>query len=147
MQRHVSVVGNITLLSIGLGSTLQIGDTNFLLLRSRAIAVQRELPIYRGNEIEFSDFDVFTDTDLTVPKRVTDVRMNVVNVNPFLHVGSLEFSSTENSAVIHIGSVEYGQSNSRIHQIRQYMAEDETEEASVPAPAYNATTHNPYRSR
>ncbi|PFO43797.1 spore gernimation protein GerPE, partial [Bacillus cereus] len=61
---------------------------------------------------------------ITIPKRSTDVKLNIVNECPFIEVDDILIRSLLNSGYVQIGSVDYGFSNSRIMQIRQYITND-----------------------
>ncbi|WP_144613471.1 spore germination protein GerPE [Bacillus cereus] len=128
MLHHVSVVQNVSIISLGITAVFQVGDANQMELKSRALAVHREIPCYIKGEGRFDAFEIFTDEHVTIPKRSTDVKLNIVNECPFIEVNNVELRSLLNSACFQIGNVDYGFNNSRIMQIRQYI----TDEPSAP---------------
>lgn len=128
MLHHVSVVQNVSIISLGITAVFQVGDANQMELKSRAIAVHREIPCYIKGEGRFDAFEIFTDEHITIPKRTTDVKLNIVNECPFLEVNNVELRTLLNSGCFQIGNVDYGFNNSRIIQIRQYI----TDEPSAP---------------
>lgn len=128
MLHHVSVVQNVSIISLGITAVFQVGDANQMELKSRAIAVHREIPCYIKGEGRFDAFEIFTDEHITIPKRTTDVKLNIVNECPFIEVNNVELRTLLNSACFQIGNVDYGFNNSRIIQIRQYI----TDEPSAP---------------
>jgi spore germination protein PE len=120
MFRRFSIIHDITVFSIGISSIIQIGDTNTADLKNRNIAVQRETEFFLNNETPFEAYPMFTDTEITIPTRSTEVRMHTINACPFISVDHISIVSILNSSMIHAGSIDYVYSNSRIHQIRQY---------------------------
>lgn len=128
MLRHISVVGQMNILTMGISGVIQIGDSNMLWARNRAILVQREQPFFLAREGQFHGYEMFRDTEITIPTRQTSVRMHVTNVNPFLSVDFINMLSVENTGTFHIGSIDYVFNNSRILQIRQFISEDPFEE-------------------
>ena len=128
MLRHVSIVNQINVISMGIDGVLQIGDSNMIASRNRDILVQREESFYLAQEGSFEKYVMFTDTEITIPTRQTSVRMHVVNTNPFVCVDRVEMISLLSSGIFHIGSTDYVFNNSRILQIRQFISKDPFEE-------------------
>ena len=124
MLHHVSIVQNVSIISLGITAVLQVGDANQMELKSRALAVHREIPCYIKGEGRFDAFEIFTDEHITIPKRTTDVKLNIVNECPFIEVNNVELRTLLNSGCFQIGNVDYGFNNSRIIQIRQYITDE-----------------------
>ena len=124
MLHHVSIVQNVSIISLGITAVFQVGDANQMELKSRAIAVHREIPFYIRGEGSFDSFEIFTDEHITIPKRTTDVKLNIVNECPFIEVNNVELRTLLNSGCFQIGNVDYGFNNSRIIQIRQYITDE-----------------------
>ncbi|MDA2438053.1 spore germination protein GerPE [Bacillus cereus] len=124
MLHHVSIVQNVSIISLGITAVFQVGDANQMELKSRAIAVHREIPFYIRGEGHFDAFEIFTDEHITIPKRTTDVKLNIVNECPFIEVNNVELRTLLNSGCFQIGNVDYGFNNSRIIQIRQYITDE-----------------------
>ncbi|MGM2753358.1 spore germination protein GerPE [Bacillus cereus group sp. Bce019] len=124
MLHHVSIVQNVSIISLGITAVFQVGDANQMELKSRAIAVHREIPFYIRGEGCFDAFEIFTDEHITIPKRTTDVKLNIVNECPFIEVNNVELRTLLNSGCFQIGNVDYGFNNSRIIQIRQYITDE-----------------------
>ena len=114
MLHHVSIVQNVSIVSLGIAAVFQVGDANQMELKSRAIAVHREIPCYIRGEGSFDAFEIFTDEHITIPKRTTDVKLNIVNECPFIEVNNVELRTLLN----------YVFNNSRIMQIRQYITDE-----------------------
>jgi len=124
MLHHVSIVQNVSIISLGIAAVFQVGDANQMELKSRALAVHREIPCYIKGEGRFDAFEIFTDEHITIPKRTTDVKLNIVNECPFIEVNNVELRTLLNSGCFQIGNVDYGFNNSRIMQIRQYITDE-----------------------
>ncbi|AAP25115.1 spore germination protein GerPE [Bacillus anthracis] len=124
MLHHVSVVQNVSIISLGITAVFQVGDANQMELKSRALAVHREIPCYIKDEGRLDAFEIFTDEYITIPKRTTDVKLNIVNECPFIEVNSVELRTLLNSGCFQIGNVDYVFNNSRIMQIRQYITDE-----------------------
>lgn len=124
MLHHVSIVQNVSIVSLGIAAVFQVGDANQMELKSRAIAVHREIPFYIRGEGRFDAFEIFTDEHITIPKRTTDVKLNIVNECPFIEVNNVELRTLLNSGGFQIGNVDYVFNNSRIMQIRQYITDE-----------------------
>ncbi|KMQ01754.1 MULTISPECIES: spore germination protein GerPE [Bacillus] len=124
MLHHVSVVHNVSIISLGITAVFQVGDANQMELKSRALAVHREIPCYIKDEGRLDAFEIFTDEHITIPKRTTDVKLNIVNECPFIEVNNVELRTLLNSGCFQIGNVDYVFNNSRIMQIRQYITDE-----------------------
>ena len=124
MLHHVSVVQNVSIISLGITAVFQVGDANQMELKSRALAVHREIPCYIKDEGRLDAFEIFTDEYITIPKRTTDVKLNIVNECPFIEVNTVELRTLLNSGCFQIGNVDYVFNNSRIMQIRQYITDE-----------------------
>ncbi len=124
MLHHVSIVRNVSIVSLGIAAVFQVGDANQMELKSRALAVHREFPCYIKDEGRLDAFEIFTDEYITIPKRTTDVKLNIVNECPFIEVNNVELRTLLNSGGFQIGNVDYVFNNSRIMQIRQYITDE-----------------------
>ncbi|MGG1327277.1 spore germination protein GerPE [Bacillus tropicus] len=124
MLHHVSIVQNVSIISLGITAVFQVGDANQMELKSRALAVHREIPCYIKDEGRLDAFEIFTDEYITIPKRTTDVKLNIVNECPFIEVNNVELRTLLNSGCFQIGNVDYVFNNSRIMQIRQYITDE-----------------------
>ncbi|MDF9610775.1 spore gernimation protein GerPE [Bacillus thuringiensis serovar pingluonsis] len=124
MLHHVSVVQNVSIISLGITAVFQVGDANQMELKSRALAVHREIPCYIKDEGRLDAFEIFTDEYITIPKRTTDVKLNIINECPFIEVNDVELRTLLNSGCFQIGNVDYVFNNSRIMQIRQYITDE-----------------------
>ncbi|MFD3447298.1 spore germination protein GerPE [Microbacteriaceae bacterium 4G12] len=123
MFRRFSVVNEASVLSLGLSSIFQIGDTNTLIIKNRSLTAQRETTDFLGGETPLESYPIFFDTEITIPTRRTNVRMHTINENPFIYVNHVVINTMLNAGVLHIGSVDDVFANSRLHQVREYVTE------------------------
>ncbi|PGK34456.1 spore gernimation protein GerPE [Bacillus anthracis] len=131
MLHHVSVVQNVSIISLGIAGVFQVGDTNQMELKSRSLAVHREIPCYIKDEGRLDAFEIFTDEYITIPKRTTDVKLNIINECPFIEVNNVELRTLLNSGGFQIGNVDYVYNNSRIMQIRQYITDEPSAQSFI----------------
>ncbi|SFJ06691.1 MULTISPECIES: spore germination protein GerPE [unclassified Bacillus (in: firmicutes)] len=124
MFRHISIVHQPSVITLGLGSVIQIGDTNQMELKNRTIAVHRETPYFLSTEGKWETYEIFVDDEITIPTRVNEVNMTVINKNPFIEVNCITIQSMLNASCLHIGSIDYVFLNSRILQIRQFTTKE-----------------------
>ncbi|MGG0238215.1 spore germination protein GerPE [Bacillus rhizoplanae] len=123
-MRHISVVHQLSVITLGLDAIAQIGDTNHAELKSRAIVVHREIPYFLAQEGNWEVYQIFVDDEITIPTRINEVNMTVINENPFIEVGCINIQSMLSAGCLHIGSIDYVFSNSRILQIRHFVTEE-----------------------
>ncbi|MFI8705912.1 spore germination protein GerPE [Bacillus sp. NPDC077411] len=123
-MRHISVLHQLSVTTLGLDAITQIGDTNHAELKNRAIVVHREIPNFLAQEGKWEAYEIFVDDEITIPTRVNEVYMTVINENPFIEVGCINIQSMLSASCLHIGSIDYVFSNSRILQIRQFTTKE-----------------------
>ncbi|ENQ3107579.1 spore germination protein PE [Bacillus sp. 491mf] len=124
MFRHISVVHQSDVMTLGLSSVVQVGDSNHAELKTRAIIVQREIANFISKEGDMEAYKIFVDDKITIPTRVNEVRMTVINTNPFIEVDCITIQSMLNASCLHIGSIDYVFANSRILQIRHFVTKE-----------------------
>jgi len=122
--RHISVVHQSDVMTLGLSSVVQVGDSNHAELKTRAIIVQREIANFISKEGDMEAYKIFVDDKITIPTRVNEVRMTVINTNPFIEVDCITIQSMLNASCLHIGSIDYVFANSRILQIRHFVTKE-----------------------
>lgn len=101
-----------------LSSVVQIGDSQKIASRTRALAVQRQYELFFGNEGEHS-FPIFTKP---IPKFQSDSRnisLQTLHQSPVISVRSIRVISVSSAGVVHIGSTSTVDAESRIKNIRQ----------------------------
>jgi spore germination protein PE len=120
MNARTSVVNQINIHAVTLSSTVQVGDNVVVKPRSRAIAVQREIPIFLGDEGGFSNYPLFS-RPIPQPIVTEDVKMTVLNESPLIKVGQIEILSVAASSVFQVGTNQRIDAESRIKHFRQLL--------------------------
>ncbi|GMB08850.1 spore germination protein PE [Thermolongibacillus altinsuensis] len=125
---RLSLVQWINTNAVAFGSVLQIGDSNQVILRSKAIALQRQYEFFDTRELPMT-FPVFTKP---IPKPNFDDEPMVfhkLNECPTISVRSIRTLGISSSSAVHIGSTKLVQTEVRIKHIRQ-LAEKGEKDAS-----------------
>jgi spore germination protein PE len=124
MLPRISIVDDINVNSVGVASTLQIGDSEAMVPRSRAFALQREHPIYFGNEGSFSAFPIFSRP---IPRPVINenVHMEIINESPVIKVKDVNILSVSAASIVQTGSTKWIDSEARIKHIRHFLSPPE----------------------
>ncbi|WP_275980323.1 spore germination protein GerPE [Halalkalibacter alkaliphilus] len=119
MLKRTSIVHNIKVINVGLSSIFEIGDSLSISPRSKAWALQRQFELFYGNEGHFRD-PVFTRP---LPKPDFDEHVCFVRYNesPTIKVNNIFVTAAAASSVLHIGSTQLIDSESRVKHIRQLL--------------------------
>lgn len=120
MLSRTSIVNHISIDTVIFSSVIEVGDSTIIQGFSRALAVQREADFFFGNEGNFESFAAFSKP-LPIPKIFDDVNMHVTNLNPVIKVDDININGVSTSSVVHIGSSEHIQMESRLMHIRQLL--------------------------
>ncbi|WP_088105445.1 spore germination protein GerPE [Halalkalibacter urbisdiaboli] len=120
MFKRTSVTKNINVTNVSSGSIFEIGDSTGIRPRSRALAVQREMELFFGNEGNFEKYSIFTNP-IPVPNVDENIKMTKYNQSPFIYVNHIDIISTAASSVLHIGSTKTIDAESRVKHIRQLL--------------------------
>ncbi|MGG2026375.1 spore germination protein GerPE [Gottfriedia sp. S16(2024)] len=102
-------------------SVLQFGDALSMSAESNALALQEQ-----GNVLTEPGKDVFETYPLykVMPKHlpyVPNVKLNRVNLNPTIQVGSVNYNGISSASASIIGSIYNAFMLSRVHQIRHFI--------------------------
>ncbi|WP_426447439.1 spore germination protein GerPE [Paenibacillus sp. S-38] len=120
MSRGVrtSVVGSIRVIDIGYASTLLVGDLVDFAPVSLALAVQREIPRFYGNEGKFENFPLFV-VPIPLPSADQPVRMTVRQSCPRIQVDRVRVTAVSSSSMLQAGTLGSARAESRVKHIRQ----------------------------
>lgn len=118
MIKRTSIVNNTKVRSVSLSSVVQIGDSVQITPVSWALAVQRQLQLFYGNEGNFAAFPIFTREIPSLPL-INSVNIQRYNASNFIKVGNIDITGVSSASVYHIGSTSYIQAETRIKHIRQ----------------------------
>ncbi|MGO4499255.1 spore germination protein GerPE [Paenibacillus sp. 2RAB27] len=117
---RLSIVGNIYLNSIVSSSTMHAGDNVYTALQNRVFAVQREVPIYYGNEGSFAAYPFF-QRPFPIPQPPEPFTMCVDNLGSYITVRNIRILGVAASSLFQIGSNRVTTAETRIKNIRQFV--------------------------
>lgn len=122
MMFRTSIVNQVRVRSVLLSSIVNVGDVRDIRPDTRVLAVQREKPIFFGNEGNVTNFNVFEQPFVKnqnpTPKEVSIQRRNE---NRFIHVHLIDILGISASSILQIGNAENVDCTSRIKHIRQFL--------------------------
>ncbi|KRF01716.1 hypothetical protein ASG89_25490 [Paenibacillus sp. Soil766] len=117
---RLSIVGNIYINSIASSSTMHAGDNVYTALQNRVFAVQREVPIYYGNEGSFAAYP-FYQRPFPIPQPPEPFTMCVDNLGSYITVRNIRLLGVAASSLFQIGSNRVTTAETRIKNIRQFV--------------------------
>ncbi len=117
MGKRTSVVTSTKVSSISLSSVFQIGDSVQIIPRNKALAVQRQLQLFYGNEGNLTIYPIFTK-ELPHLASVESITIQRYNQTNFIKVNHIDITSVSASSVYHIGSTCHIDAETRIKHIR-----------------------------
>lgn len=125
MSNRISSVGKMKINTVGAATVAEIGDSKQLTPINYTIAVQRERAVFLEQEFDFVDYSVFT-RPLLQPIVDEYVQMTRIQRCPYIVVQDINLFITSSSSIVHIGSSEQLNSQSRIKHIRHLLREEPT---------------------
>lgn len=120
---RLSIVDGVYMNDVSSSSAVHIGDNFRTTLVSQALAVQREVPYYSGNEGSLAPFP-FYRRPIPLPQPGEPVHMSVNNWGSCIRVGVIRILGVSSSAALHIGSNRCVEAVSRIKHFRQFVSPD-----------------------
>lgn len=122
LHKRTSSVNEVNLTSLSITSIFEIGDSHHIQAFSRAIALQREAQIFYSNEIDFGDYDIFSDPIPFEP--ITEqLTYEHVSLNPIIKVNKIKVNGVSTSSLLHIGNTRNAMLESRVKHIRHLKSE------------------------
>jgi spore germination protein PE len=115
---RTSVVGDVYIRQVDSASVAMFGDQQDANLHSRALALQRAIPVFNGDELRYASYRIFT---LPLPSLPAEPDVLTVD-NTHAHcirVGSFQSVLVGASSLIRIGCGRSVAAESRIKHIRQ----------------------------
>jgi spore germination protein PE len=119
-MKRITIIDDVKILSVTLSSIVQFGDNRTIEAESKALAVQREAEVFYGDEGNFDAFAIFQQDIEELPYEC-NVQMNIQNLNPVIHVGSVEILGISSSSVFQAGSNHEIDTDARVKHIRQLL--------------------------
>jgi spore germination protein PE len=122
-----SIVGEMKINSVSQASILQIGDNNFIKPVSKALAVQRQVSEFKGNEGDFDDYAIFSREIPLPPVHNESVQMSIDNTCSRIQVGGVFLYAVTASSVFQVGTNCRIEAETRIKHIRHFINEASAE--------------------
>ncbi|WP_070119862.1 spore germination protein GerPE [Bacillus marinisedimentorum] len=124
MYSRISLVKEILAGSVIFSSVFEIGDSNHLNLKSRALAVQREQQIFFDREGAFN-YPLFKRNILPPPPVRVPFTMSAIYEEPLIRVNKIDIKGVSSSSALHIGSTCWIKAEARVKHIRQLESRNE----------------------
>jgi spore germination protein PE len=123
MLSRISQVQKIRITSLSNSSITQIGDSRYVSAISRALAVQREAEIFFGNEGDFSQYPIFSES-IPLPPIEEEFSFQKIDFVPCIKVSHIRINGVASASIAHIGNSESVYMESRVKHIRHLLDED-----------------------
>ncbi|QJC51752.1 spore germination protein GerPE [Paenibacillus albicereus] len=120
---RTSYIGSAELISIGLASVIQFGDTGSVNARVTGLAVQRQLDHRAGGEVDFAGYSLFVKPFNLVEEEsaeAADVRTIRSNPCPAIQVGCVNVIAYSSASVLLGGNAVEVNLESRLKHFRQF---------------------------
>ncbi len=121
-QSRTSCVGGVSLISIASAACCQFGERYSTNSKTRAIAVQEQLPPAYKNDYFYEAFDIFTYE--SPPRHLfpatLPLSMETTNRQETIHMGKLTILAASTAASIHIGNSCSYTADARVKHIRKF---------------------------
>lgn len=122
MFKRISNVSYIHVNVAVSGSVVQIGDSKEIYGDAKALAVVREKPRFWGQEGDFQQFPIFT-TPVPFTGDLQPLLMKKQNLSSQIRVGKVCIERISGASLLHIGSNEHANVESRLKYIRHIIKE------------------------
>lgn len=120
MFKRTSCVDHINIKIVSFASMVQLGDSCIINALSKAIAVQREVEVFYGNEGNFSAYRVFSEP---IPFQPIDEPLSFAshNLNPLIKVHNINIVGISSASMLHVGNSENISNEVRVKHIRHLL--------------------------
>jgi spore germination protein PE len=120
MLQRTSSVDELNVKIAAFASTIQLGDSCIINGYSRALAVQREVETFYGNEGNFSSYHVFSEP---IPLPVINENLPYMshNLNPIIKVKKIGIIGISSASILHVGNSKDISMEVRVKHIRQLL--------------------------
>ena len=124
MLQRTSSVDALNVKITSFASIIQLGDSCIINSYSRALAVQREVEIFYGNEGNFSSYRVFSEP---IPLPAINENLSYIShhVNPIIKVNRIGIIGISSSSILHVGNSKDISMEVRVKHIRQLLPREE----------------------
>lgn len=120
MYSRTSYVHSFTNLSLDTSSVIEMGDSEKIDAASNILAVQRDKAIFYENEFLFRDYTAFSEP-LPLPCDEEPLAITTFHESNAIRVDKVTVSFAAASSVIHIGSSECMELETRVKNIRHLV--------------------------
>jgi len=129
-MERTSKVDQIQIISLDNTSILEIGDSECLNPKTKAISVQREQAVFWAHEFNYDDYPMFSRA---IPVWSADEVMvrETYHINPMIQVGEVEVPFVASSSIIHVGSSLDLHAEARVKTIRHLLRKGNLTEEEV----------------
>lgn len=120
MLQRTSFINHMDVKVASFSSILQVGDSCIINGFSRALAVQREVEIFNGNEGNFAVYPIFSEPIpfLPISENVTYLTHHFY---PVIKVNKLHVIGFSSASILHVGNSQHISMEARIKHIRQLL--------------------------
>lgn len=116
----LAIVDDIVIRNVLSSSTFQIGESEIIEPRVKALAVQKEYPVYSKHEGDFWKFPIFYEP-IAHSYISEDVQMNVTNEVPIVKTGNIKITSLSAASVFQVGNTTIIDTEARIKHFRRFF--------------------------
>jgi spore germination protein PE len=124
MLQRTSSVDELNVKIAAFASTIQLGDSCIINGYSRALAVQREVETFYGNEGNFSSYRVFSEP-IPLPVINENITYMSHNLNPIIKVKKIGIIGISSASILHVGNSKDISMEVRVKHIRQLLSREE----------------------
>ncbi len=117
---RTSVVRSLKVHDVGYGSAIFVGDLVDFSPVSYVFAVQREIPVFYGNEGNLSAYPIYS-VPLPMARQEPAVQMEVTNTRPVICAGDVRIIAVSTASMVQFGSVRSIRADTRVKNIRQLL--------------------------
>ncbi|MCM3267413.1 spore germination protein GerPE [Paenibacillus elgii] len=117
---RTSVVRSLKVNIVGFGSAVFVGDLVDFSPVNYVFAVQREIPVFYGDEGQLSAYPIYS-SPLPRTRLEPAVQMDVTNTNPVICAGDVHVIAISSASMVQLGSVRTIRAEARVKNIRQLL--------------------------
>ncbi|MGG3281501.1 spore germination protein GerPE [Paenibacillus solani] len=121
MKRHV-LVDNVYIINISNSSACICGESGLIDAYTRALAVQRQVPVFFEDEGKYEDYPIFSRS-IPAWQLPSEVELDVIQDFKAIHVGCLDVITTASSSVVQLGPNDMMELESRVKAIRHFITD------------------------
>ena len=104
MKRHV-LVDNVYIINISNSSACICGESGHIDAYTRALAIQRQVPVFFEDEGNYEDYPIFSRS-IPAWQLPSEVDLDVIHDHKTIHVGCLDVIATASASVVQVGSID-----------------------------------------